>query len=203
MAKNIEQLLSAIEALLFISGEPLSFSRLAKTLEISEGETWTAVEELATRYAANPDRGLVILRNGDEARLATKPQNAAFVEALTKSALQEHLSKAGLEVLSIVAYRSPVTRAEIDAIRGVNCSFTLRNLLLRGLIERKGNPGDARGYVYRPAFRFLETLGLSDVRELPDFEMLSQDERLTMLLNEEPADEGYSENKADTTKTYA
>jgi segregation and condensation protein B len=117
--------------------------------------------------------------------MATKPENAAHVEAFTKSALTESLSKAALEVLAIIAYRAPVTRAEIDAIRGVNCSFTLRNLLLRGLIEREGNPDDSRGYIYRPAFRFLEVLGLSKTSELPDFEALSQDERLTMILEQE------------------
>jgi segregation and condensation protein B len=128
---------------------------------------------------------LALLFENSQVVMATKPEHAAYIEALTKSTLAESLSKAALEVLSIIAYRSPVTRSEVDAIRGVNCSFTLRNLLLRGLIEREGNPDDSRGYIYRPAFRFLEVLGLSKAADLPDFEALSQDERLTMILEEE------------------
>lgn len=179
------RLISALESLLFISGEPLSYGRLEKTLAASEAELREAAETLAKRYADDVASGLIILFESGRVAMATKPENAAHVEAFTKSALTESLSKAALEVLAIIAYRAPVTRAEIDAIRGVNCSFTLRNLLLRGLIEREGNPDDSRGYIYRPAFRFLEVLGLSKTSDLPDFEALSQDERLTMILEEE------------------
>jgi segregation and condensation protein B len=179
------KLISALESLLFISGEPLSYGRLEKTLAASKDELRAAAEALAKRYADDAASGLIILFEGSQVAMATKPENAAHVEAFTKSALTESLSKAALEVLAIIAYRAPVTRAEIDAIRGVNCSFTLRNLLLRGLIDREGNPDDSRGYIYRPAFRFLEVLGLSKTSDLPDFEALSQDERLTMILEEE------------------
>jgi segregation and condensation protein B len=180
-----DKIISALESLLFISGEPLSYGRLEKTLAASKDELHAAAETLAKRYADDPSSGLIILFEGSQVAMATKPENVAHVEAFTKSALTESLSKAALEVLAIIAYKAPVTRAEIDAIRGVNCSFTLRNLLLRGLIEREGNPDDSRGYIYRPAFRFLEVLGLSKTSDLPDFEALSQDERLTMILEEE------------------
>lgn len=182
---DASSLVSALESLLFISGEPLSYVRLEKTLSASKDEIRTAAETLAERYRADAASGLMILFEGEKVAMATKPENAAHVESLTKSALTENLSKASLEVLAIIAYRAPVTRSEIDAIRGVNCSFTLRNLLLRGLIEREGNPDDSRGYIYRPAFRFLEALGLSQTADLPDFETLSKDERLTMILEEE------------------
>jgi segregation and condensation protein B len=184
---ELTQIVSAIESLLFMSGEPLPFTRLGKTLGIPESAVSDAVEALARKYAGDSGSGLMLIVENKRARLATKPENAKHVEALTKSALQENLSKAALEVLAIIAYRSPITRLEIDAIRGVNCSFTLRNLLLRDLIEREGNPEDARGYVYRPAFRFLEVLGLGSIEELPDFAALSQDERLTLVLEGEDA----------------
>lgn len=181
------QLTSALESLLFISGEPLSFARLAKTLETSEEEVTSHLQALSEKYANDAQGGLMIILKDHKAVLATKPENAPFVEALTKSSLQENLSKAALEVLAIVAYRAPITRAEIEAIRGVNCSFTVRNLLLRDLIERRGNPEDARGYVYFPTFRFLQSLGVKDTQSLPDYEALSQDERLKMILEEEAA----------------
>ncbi len=177
---------SSLEALLFVSGEALSLTRLEKILGVPKDEIRVAGQALAVDYQSNALRGLMILSDGESLLMATKPEHAPIVEVLTKSELQENLSKAALEVLSIVAYRSPISRSEIDAIRGVNCSFTLRNLLLRDLISREGNPSDSRGYLYRPTFRFLESLGLGQISELPDFETLSQDERLKLILAGQP-----------------
>jgi segregation and condensation protein B len=174
-------LISALESLLFVSGEPLPFGRLAKILQISGDETEVCIQKLSEKYASDQLCGLQLIVKDKKAELATKPENTTFVEALIKSALQENLSQAALEVLAIIAYRSPIARAEIDAIRGVNCSFTLRNLLLRDLIERRGNPEDSRGYIYLPTFRFLESLGLKTIAALPDYATLSQDARLKMV----------------------
>ena len=192
-----ESLISALESLLFISGEPLSFARLAKTLSVSEKEVGEAVTMLSERYDSSAASGLMIVKDDKTVMLATKPANAVSVEVLTKSALQENMSKAALEVLAIIAYRAPVSRAEVDAIRGVNCSFTLRNLLLRDLISREGNPSDSRGYLYRPTLRFLQVLGITEASGLPDYETLSQDERLRMVLEKEGAEsEGEEGNQA-------
>ncbi len=182
---KIEVLLSALESLLFVSGEPLSFSRLAKTLEIPEADVVVGIDALAEKYGADQERGLMVVHDSKVVQLATIGKNAAYVEALTKRALQENLSKAALEVLAIIAYRSPIARADIDAIRGVNCSFTLRNLLLRDLIAREGNPSDSRGYLYRPTLRFLQVLGIEQVAGLPDYKTLSTDERLRLILEDE------------------
>lgn len=181
--------ISAIESLLFMSGEPLSFSRLSKTLDIPADEVRDLVKALSKKYSEDKESGLMLIENHKDVLMATKPENITFVESLTKSALQETMSKAALEVLSIIAYRSPITRAEIDAIRGVNCSFTLRNLLLRDLISREGNPDDSRGYIYRPTLKFLQVLGIETVEKLPDYETLSQDERLKLILEEGVAEE--------------
>lgn len=190
---------SSLEALLFVSGEALSLTRLEKILGVPKDEIRVAGQALAVDYQSNALRGLMILSDGESLLMATKPEHAPIVEALTKSELQENLSKAALEVLSIVAYRSPISRSEIDAIRGVNCSFTLRNLLLRDLISREGNPSDSRGYLYRPTFRFLESLGLGQISELPDFETLSQDERLKLILAGQP--DVASEEETQTKKS--
>jgi segregation and condensation protein B len=97
--------------------------------------------------------------------------------------MQESLSKAALEVLAVIAYRGPIARAEIEAIRGVNCSVTLRNLLMRALIERKENETDARGYLYSISFQFLKSLGLQSITELPEYTSLMHDERVLVVLN--------------------
>lgn len=189
-------ILSSLESLLFISGEPLSFSRLAKTLAVSEKEVADGIQMLSEKYTDDAECGLMIIMKDSKAVLATKSENVKFVEALTKSSLQENLSKAALEVLAIVAYRSPITRAEIEAIRGVNCSFTVRNLLLRDLIERRGNPENARGYIYFPTFRLLQSLGIKDTESLPDYETLAKDERLKMILDEEEVEKKLKSNYA-------
>jgi len=182
---NGNALLSALEALLFVSGEPISVERLTKALDQPEKEIEDSLKQLEEKYINDETSGLMLIRNSHSVLLAAKLIHGALVEHLTKSTLQENLSKPALEVLAIVAYRAPVSRTEIDAIRGVNCSFTLRNLLLRDLISREGNPSDSRGYLYRPTLRFLQTLGIGRITELPDFESLSQDERLRMILEED------------------
>lgn len=166
-----------MESLLFLSGEPIGIERLAQAAEATEEEVEEALAALEEVYQA-PNRGLSLVRRGGEAQLATRPENASVLESLAKSALQDALSKAALEVLAVVAYRGPISRVEIEAIRGVNCSVTLRNLLMRELIERTDNPNDARGYLYVVSFPFLRELGLGNAGELPDYEALRKDERL-------------------------
>lgn len=181
---------SGIEALLFISGEPVSIMRLKTLLDIENDEVMAeALKTLRERYLNDASSGLMLIEHDGKVELATKPALATLVEALTKSTLQESLSKAALEVLSIIAYRSPIARSEIEAIRGVNCSYTIRALLLRGLVERSGNPEDARGYIYRPSFAFLEHLGLSSVEALPDYTALSTDPRMKIIAEEKQTDE--------------
>lgn len=193
-----DTLISCLESLLFVSGDPVAYERLAKTLGVTEEAVHDGLKQLGERYTGDATSGLKLIANEKTVVLATKPENASVLETLTKNTLQESMSKAGLEVLAIIAYRAPVSRAEIDAIRGVNCSFTLRNLLLRDLISREGNPGDSRGYLYQPTLRFLQVLGLGAVSELPSYEVLSQDERLKMIL-EEGAEMNDASEKTETT----
>lgn len=174
--------LSQLEALLFISGEPLTFKRIETLLSINEEELKVSLDALETKLSADPASGLMLIRHQDQAELATKKEHLHLVETFTKSFLQESLSKAALEVLAIVAYRAPISRSSIEAIRGVNCSFTIRNLLLRGLIAREENPEDAREYVYHPSFALLEKLGIGSKEKLPDYDSLAHDERVEALV---------------------
>lgn len=179
---NTREVMSAIESILFVHGEPLALARLVQVLEISEEEALHGLESLVEKYEAL-ENGLSLVRLDDHVQLATKSLNAPYIEKFAKSAMQESLSKAALEVLSVIAYRGPIARSEIEAIRGVNCSVTLRNLLIRELIERKENEDDARGYLYSISFHFLKELGLQSASELPDYETLIHDERLLSVLN--------------------
>jgi len=171
---------SQIESLLFVSGEPLKLAKVAKICEVPKDEILAEIEALNSEYREN--RGFMIVQKEDSVQLATNPQNSAFVSQLVAGEMDAELSRAALEVLSIVAYRGPITRMQIEAIRGVNCSYVLRNLLIRGLVERK-DTADIRGYLYEISFDFLKTLGISNAKGLPDWEKLSKDEKVEEILN--------------------
>ena len=179
---EIEKLKSIIESLLFASGEPVKISKLSKISGAEKPEVENAVIMLSADYSGS-GRGFIILRKGEEIQLVTRPENAAFVKQLVESELQESLSPASLEVLSVVAYRGPITRMDIESIRGVNCSYTLRNLLMRGLIERNDNPKDGRGYIYNISFEFLKKIGMENVTKLPDYDNLSKDGRIDSIIS--------------------
>lgn len=177
---NTNTLASNIETILFLSGDPISIVELEHLLETDGATIGTAIDELHERYQASSS-GLSLVGHNGEIRLTTRPENSEIAERFLRAEREGPLSRASLETLSIIAYRGPVSRADIDAIRGVNSAITVRTLLMRGLIERKGNPHDARGYLYTASFPFLETLGLSDISELPNYESLSQDPRLQQV----------------------
>ncbi|MBI2096640.1 MAG: SMC-Scp complex subunit ScpB [Candidatus Sungbacteria bacterium] len=158
---------SKIEAILFMSGEPVGAARFAKILGVKIGAVESALEELKSDYAG---RGIRLIRHNDAWQLGTAPEASDAIESLVKSEFSDELSKAALEVLSIIAYKGPLTRTEIEYIRGVNSSFILRSLLLRGLIERMENPKDARSYLYRVSVDFIKHLGLENIGELPEWE---------------------------------
>ena len=161
------ELKSALETLLFAHGEPMSEEKLAKLTNHKKDEVSSALSELATEYQG---RGLALLKKDDKWCLGTNPENAKLVEDLVKSEFGEELSRAAIETTAIIAYKGPLTRADIEYVRGVNSSFTLRNLLMRGLVERIENPKDARSYIYRVSFDFLKHLGLTKIEDLPQYE---------------------------------
>ncbi|KKU87358.1 MAG: Segregation and condensation protein B [Candidatus Beckwithbacteria bacterium GW2011_GWC2_47_9] len=163
----MDNLSSIIESLLFVHGEPIAAERLAKIVDAKKEDVIRALDDLARAYS---ERGLVLLEKEGKYQLGTRPENAPYVEKLVKSDFSEELSKAALETIAIIAYKGPLARADIEFVRGVNSSFTLRNLMLRGLIERVENPKDARAYLYKVSFDFLHYLGVSKVEELPGFE---------------------------------
>ena len=179
------KLISILESILFVNGEPIKIAKLLKILSVQVEQMEKALTVLGEKYA-QPDSGLMLMRKGEEVQLVSRPENAEFIDGLVKGELQDSLSNAAMEVVSIVAYRGPISKVEIEQIRGVNCAYTLRSLLLRGLIERSDNPRDNRGFVYALSFDFLKKLGVDDVKKLPEYGILSVDSRINSIL---PTDE--------------
>ena len=158
----------AIEALLFLSGAPVPLNKIATLLKIDRADVEGVIATLADRYAQDSARGLQIVRGDNEVTLATKPAHNALLETLAKEDLKEELTPASLETLSLVAYFGPLSRPQIDFIRGVNSSFIVRNLLVRGLVDRK--PGRGNAYVYTASIDFLKYMGVGSVEELPEYQ---------------------------------
>ena len=163
-----ENMQGAVEALLFLSGAPMPLNKIAALLKMDRADVEKVIATLADRYAQDSARGLRIVRGDNEATLATKPAHNALLETLAKEDLKEELTPASLETLSLVAYFGPLSRPQIDFIRGVNSSFIVRNLLVRGLVDRK--PGRGNAYVYTASIDFLKYMGVGSVEELPDYQ---------------------------------
>jgi segregation and condensation protein B len=155
-----------IEGILFWKGEPVRVKKLSQILSATENDILTALEILKQKLDG---RGMILIFKEDEVMLGTAPQMSAVMETLTKEELMKDLGKAGLETISIILYKGPISRAEIDYIRGVQSNFILRNLLVRGLIEKVTKPDDQRSFLYKPSFELLSYLGLSKIEDAPEY----------------------------------
>jgi len=161
---------SRIESLLFVSGKPIPFRKLLLLLKMKDKkELRSVLEEINSDYEKR-EGGLRLMLKSDSAQLVTSPDNAGFVQKLVTDELQEELSKAALETLSIIAYRGPISRPDIEMIRGVNCIYILRSLMMRGLINKTKSKKDSRMHVYEVSFELMKHLGVSNVNELPKYE---------------------------------
>jgi segregation and condensation protein B len=180
---------SIIEGFLFSEGGAIRKSRLAQLAGISPEELEKILDTIATRLSG----GLALVRTETEAALVVSKEASEAVKEAQKKELGEEIGDAGLEVLAVILYRGPSTRAQIDYIRGVNTSSTIRNLLARGLVERTGNPLDGREYIYRPTTELLAHLGVTDGKELPEYEKIMKE--LTGFEKERQDFKDDSENK--------
>lgn len=163
---------SQLEAVLFFTGGPMTVRELSKMFAVSEGEIEGAVVRLRSKLSG---RGIALVENGRELMLRTAPDMSDLVLRIRKQELEKDLGKAGLETLAIVLYQGPVTRARIDFIRGVNSAFIVRQLMVRGLIERVDNPTDQRSFLYKPTLELLSFLGISSVTDLPDLSAIKDE----------------------------
>ena len=159
-----------IEAILFFKGEPVSRKKLSEILSAGQVEINEGIEKLKENLQ---NRGITLIENDNDITLGTAPELSKMIEDLQKEELNKDLSKASLETLSIVLYKNGVSRAEIDYIRGVNSSFTLRALSVRGLVEKTVDEKDNRRFIYKPSFELLSFMGVKSVEELPDWAEVS------------------------------
>lgn len=153
-----------IEALLFALGRPVSRAELQKYLGIDEETLQEAAAKLQNR-----DGGITLVDDGKALELRTSPETSSLIERVRKEEYSREVGKAGLEALAAILYRGPLTRSQIDFIRGVNSSQTLRTLNMRGLVRRMPNPKDERAYLYEPTTELLGVLGVQSVKDLPDY----------------------------------
>ncbi len=160
-----------LESMLFASGEPMEKKQLMTLLDVSDVKLAQTIEEL---YASLTGGGLTLIETEHCVELRTAPEAAEFVKKLREGELSRDLGKAGLEVLSIILYRGSATRGEIDWVRGVNSSATIRSLLMRGLINGKEDTTDRRRLRYRTTHDALAHLGISHIEDLPQYEALSR-----------------------------
>jgi segregation and condensation protein B len=160
------ELRAALEAILLVVDEPVAEMQLAQIVEQPTERVAAMLEDISARYTA-AGHGFDLRRAAGGWRLYTRPEFAAYVERFVLDGQSVRLTQAALETLAVVAYKQPVTRSRISAIRGVNCDGVMRTLTTRGLIEECGTEGETGAYLYRTTPLFLEKLGLNSVEQLP------------------------------------
>ncbi len=175
-----------IEALLFTEGGSLSYKKLLQLLDCSDDELRAGLTELEQKRAGT---GISLVKTDTEVALTIAPQAAETIEKAFEREVGREIGDAGLEVLAVILYRGPSTRSQIDYIRGVNTSTTIRALAARGLLERIPNPKDAREYLYRPTSELIAYLGVTEATKLPDY---------VKITNELAAFEAQQKNPFDT-----
>lgn len=180
--KTLVQTKATIEAILFAAGDPVHILKIAEVL----GETRQSVEAILhlmkDEYDADENRGIKLIIMDDKTQLCSKPQFGEKVLAVLEQRRSPTLSPTALEVLSVVAYRQPVTRGVIEQIRGVDSAYTLTNLLEKGILEECGRldvPG--RPILYRTSESFLRIFGLTSLKDLPPLPDEMEDAQITML----------------------
>ena len=178
-----KEIAAALEAVLFASGDPVPAERIAKVLGVEEREIFAAAEVLAAEYQER-SAGIRLLRLGEKLQLCSAPEYSQMITHVLEQRKPPRLSQAALEVLAIVAYFQPVTRAYIDQVRGVDSSYTVSVLIERGLIEAAGKlevPG--RPTLYRTGDVFLRTMNIQSLDELPALPDTGTDEGIIALQN--------------------
>lgn len=184
-----------IEAVLFLKAEPVRVSFLSKHLKVKDADITSALSLLEQHLEG---RGVRVIYKEDKVMLGSAPEFGELLAEIIKAELTEELSRAALETLTLVLYRGPINKSNIDFIRGVNSQFILRNLLVRGLIERVAHETDKRVLLYRATFELLQHLGITRTSDLPEYETVSQEvknfEETFTAQEQEGAEAGGREN---------
>jgi segregation and condensation protein B len=193
-----ENLKLAIESILFVADDPVEIQALARVAGRREEDIANALDEIAADYRG---RGLRVQRTGSAVQMVTAPEAAPFVEQFLGVDEGQRISHAALETLAIIAYKQPISRGVIEAIRGVNCDRALASLKARGLVTEVGRASTAgRPYLYGTTFRFLEHFGLEKPDDLPPLPELPQGQEPgaeSQELEEESGDRGQEQEETE------
>ena len=159
-----------VEAILFVTGNAVEKKEICRAMELTEGELEETLDALESGYDFDR-RGLRLLRFGAHVQLATRPDYAPYVEKLLQPVQKQSLSQAVMETLAVIAYRQPVTKAEIEQVRGVKCDYSVQSLLTKGLIEEVGRKETlGRPILYGTTDDFLRHFCISSLSELPEID---------------------------------
>ena len=165
------QICGAIEAILYVTGEPIELSELGRALEIDDEQLACALDELEHTYDKEA-RGFRLLRFGEHVQLGTRSDYAPYIEKLLQPVQKQSLSQAVMETLALIAYKQPVTRAEVEAIRGVKCDYSLQSLLNKHLVCEVGRKETlGRPILYGTTDEFLRHFCISSLDELPTVDL--------------------------------
>lgn len=171
-----------IESLLFISTHPLNVKKVAELTDSEPAKTEEVLEELREKYKQNGG-GIIIIKNGKEYQMATAPDCAKLVEEYVRKEETGELTRPQLETLTVILYRGPIGKPELDQIRGVNSALILRNLMIRGLVEAHEDK-KTESVSYTATMDFLKFLGVSSVADLPDYDRLNGSKAIDELLGQ-------------------
>ncbi|MEK7131451.1 MAG: SMC-Scp complex subunit ScpB [Patescibacteria group bacterium] len=174
---------SKIESILFVASKPLSAKKIAAVVKINDKEAVELLKDLQTNYN-NADSGIAILNNGGEWQMVASADNQEVSENFLKSEVSGELTRPQLETLTVVSYCGPITKPELDQIRGVNCSLILRNLMLRGLVKENEDSANLLP-AYEITMDYLRHLGLNSLQDLPNYSELHKHPYITKLDKEE------------------
>src|SRR5579863_5255489 len=178
---SLADLEPSIEAILLVADEPVPLTVLAQVLELPQDRIATALRGLAELYTSQ-GRGFDLREVAGGWRFYTRPEYAPVVEKFVRDGQEVRLTQAALETLAVVAYRQPVGRAQVSAVRGVNCDGVMRTLSLRGLVEEAGNDPETGAILFRTTSYFLERLGLAGLGDLPELAPFLRSEEHTSEL---------------------
>lgn len=176
---------TTIESLLFVATKPLTVKRLAELAKGEPADVELILGELTTRWSGEAS-GIQLLRHGASVQLVTSPVASKQVTEYLKEEQAGELTRPALETLTIIAYRGPISKIQLDTIRGVNCALILRNLMIKGLVEAIPHK-DRLQISYHVTDDLLKFLGLTGIEQLPDYEKLHAEETLSAILDPQPS----------------
>jgi segregation and condensation protein B len=171
-----------LESVLFVASKPLSLKKIAKVLEVSEEEIVFVLSELRLKYTS--ESGIVILENNGDYQMVSNPENKEIAENFIKAEVSGELTRAQLETLTVISYCGPISKPELEQLRGVNCGLIIRNLMMRGLVKEASDSSELLP-CYEVTMDYLRHLGINSLGELPDYEQLHKHEHIVGLLGKQ------------------